>query len=365
MKRTMLAFAIPVASIIMAPVYAANVYNTGGQTLDVYGRVEIDATNAGGNNSDSGKYTTDTQGDMTSSARLGLKGSAKVNQDVSMFGKAEWQVSGETSDGNKFKTRYMYLGADFGEGGSVSFGQQYTPVYTSLVGTIDIFDQWGMEAQGGLYGESRQSGLAIYSNHYGPVSIQASYQFHNEDGTDVTGTNVGETENEVQNNAYSAAAVYDTGIGVNLRAAFANQTFENDAKINTYGAGADYTDGNFYMAFVYLGARADNGASSNSETNIDSYDVAGAYVINQYRLYTGYGVQRRSGSALTDAYEAVDSFKLGVEYNITSNALAWVEYRHNSGDLDTNYASTSDFNYDDASQNAGANEIAVSAQYNF
>ena len=362
MNRTKFAFIIPSAMIMLTPAYAANVYNTGGQTLDVYGRVEVDATNEGGN-SDEG--TTETQGDMTSSARLGLKGSTQVNQDVSLFGKAEWQVAGETDDGNEFKTRYMYLGVDFGKEGSVVFGQQYTPVYTSLVGTIDIFDQWGMEAQGGLYGESRQSGLAIYSNHYGPLTVQASYQFHNEDGTDVTGTNVGETENDEQNNAYSAAVVYDTGIGVNLRAAFANQTFDDSAKINTYGVGADYAVGNLYAAFVYLGSRADNGASSNSETNLDSYDLVGAYVINQYRLYTGYGLQRRSGSALADSYEAVSSYKLGIEYNITSNTLAWVEYRHNDGDIDTNYSSSSDFNYDDASNNLGRNEIAVSAQYNF
>ncbi|REG84981.1 porin [Marinomonas pollencensis] len=363
MNRTMLAYVIPLAMVMLTPAHAANVYNTSGQTLDVYGRVEIDATNEGANNSDDN--STDTQGDMTSSARLGLKGSSQVNQEVSLFGKAEWQAAGETDDGNEFKTRYMYLGVDFGDKGKLAFGQQYTPVYTSLVGTIDIFDQWGMEAQDGMYGESRQSGQVIYTNQYGPLTVQAGYQFHNEDGTDVTGTNIGEMENEEQNNAYSAAIVYDTGIGLNLRAAVANQTFDKDAEINTYGVGADYDVGDFYAAFVYLGSRADNGASSNSETDLNSYDLVGAYVMNQYRFYTGYGQQRRSGSALADAYEAVRSYKLGVEYNITSNALTWVEYRHNDGDIDTNYSSSSDFHYDDASNQLGKNEIAVSAQYNF
>lgn len=375
MRKTILALAIPAATIMMASAHAANVYNANGSSLDVYGKVEADMTNAGNATAgDSDKLKgTDKQGNLTTSARLGIKGETRVNDNVSVFAKGEWQVSGQNSDGSTFTTRKAYLGADFGKDGKVSFGQQNTPIYTSLTQAIDIFDQWGMEAQGGIYGESRQASQAIYSNTFGNLDVQAGYQFRNADGKDNGGIDIGNASSAdvtTQDNAYSAAAVYHTDMGLNLRAAYANQNFgtqtgtgsgagNDNGTINTYGLGADYTLNDFYLAFVYLGSRTDNGDSANNLTNINSYDLVGAYTINQYRLYTGYGTQRRSGSAIVSSYNAVNSFKLGVEYNIAPNALAWVEYRHNNGDLDqTNY-------YNDSTNGYAKNEVALSGEYDF
>jgi len=108
---------------------------------------------------------------------------------------------------------------------------------------------------------------------------------------------------------------------------------------------------NLYLAFVYLGSKTDSGAATNSDTKLNSYDLVGAYTIDQYRLYTGYGFQKKDPDGAT-SLDTVKSYKLGVEYNFTSNALAWVEYRHNSGESDiaNGYAS---------------NEVALSGQYNF
>lgn len=372
MKKTLLALAVSSATLMTAA-HAATVYDADGQTLDVYGKVEADMTHAGAEKNGSGH--AEAKGDLTTSARLGIKGTTRVNDDVSVFGKLEWQVSGQNSDGNKFKTRYAYLGTDFHDAGKVSFGQQYTPLYTSLVKTIDIFDQWGMEAQGGLYGESREASQVVYSNTLGNFDVQAGYQFRNSDNNDINGISKG-TE---QDNAYSLATVYHTGFGLNLRAAYARQNFadssqaatfsldpttgnvkstaaqagNSDGKINTYGVGADYTLNDLYLAFVYLGSRADNGASTNSDTDTDSYDLVAAYTIDQYRLYTGYGFQTqdKDGSSSDDT---VKSYKLGVEYNVTSNFLTWVEYRNNNADGNN-----------DDTNGVAKNEFAVSAEYHF
>ncbi|MEL0636538.1 porin [Marinomonas sp. TI.3.20] len=373
MRKTILALAIPAATIMMASAHAANVYNANGSSLDVYGKVEADMTHAG-STKNSNKSQVDAKGDLTTSARLGIKGETRVNDNVSVFAKGEWDVSGQNSDGSTFKARKAYLGADFGKDGKVSFGQQNTPLYTSLTQAIDIFDQWGMEAQTGIYGESRQASQAIYSNTFGNLDVQAGYQFRNNDGKDIgamsttTAGTTTTTDNE-QDNAYSLAGVYHTGIGLNLRAAYARQNFgglgasaqsgttlttgSTDGKIDTYGLGADYTLNDLYLAFVYLGSKTDNGAAVNSNTSMNSYDLVGAYNINQYRLYTGYGLQKTNADG-SSSQNSVKSYKLGLEYNITPNALTWVEYRHNNADG----------TYDGAAGYA-KNEVALSGEYDF
>ncbi|MBJ7555892.1 porin [Marinomonas spartinae] len=371
MKKTILALAITSATLTTAA-HAATVYKADGSKLDVYGRVEADMTHAG--NGTAGNATdANAQGNLTTKARIGIKGETKVTDNFGLFAKGEWQVAGQNSDGSKFTARKAYFGLDFKKNGTVTIGQQNTVVYTSLVQTVDIFDQWGMEAQDGIYGENRQASQVVYANSFGNFDVQAGYQFRNSDGKDIGSINKG----TVQDNAYSAAVVYHTDMGLNLRAAFARQNFgpasngatyaldpstgkikatpaatgNSDGKINTYGVGADYTLNNLYLAFVYLGSKTDNGAATNSDTKLNSYDLVGAYTIDQYRLYTGYGFQKQDQDG-ANSLDTVKSYKLGVEYNFTSNALAWVEYRHNDGtsDIANGYAS---------------NEVALSGQYNF
>ena len=359
MRKIILALAIPTASIMLAPAYAQNVYSEDGNSLDVLGRVEINAIKQSG-----------SSGDMTGKARIGLEGTTKVNEDVSLFGLAEWDLTGENSTQDEIQARYMYLGADFGAGGKISFGHQYTAMYNSLVTTVDIFEQWGMEAQDGLYGESRVDGLVVYSNNFGPFSIETDYQFHDEHTYDAIGIDTDNTDadgnylssNYDQNNAFSGVGVLDTGVGLNLRLAYAHQNYGDGGDINTYGAGADYTINNFYLAFVYLGARADNGKSSHSKTNTDSYNIAGSYTIDQFRLYGGYGEQHRSGSTLAESYTSVRTFVFGTEYNLTSNALVWLELRHNNGDTGYDYNGDA---VDALSYSSATDQIDLSAQYNF
>jgi predicted porin len=351
MKKTILALAVPALLAASAAATAANVYKTDSQSMDVYGRVEADLTNAAQNKGSQEKST-----DLNTSARLGIKGTTKLTDSLSAFARGEWQVNGENSDSDQFKSRHVYLGLDAGTAGNIKFGQTDTPLYTSLTHVIDIFDQWGMEAQQGLYGESRQQSQAIYSNTFGPVSVQLGYQFHTKDAKDTLGFS---STNE-QNGAYSAAVVYNTGMGLNVHAAYARQNFTGVDKGNkdNYGFGLDYTNDNLYAGFVYLGAKS-NPDGSNNDVTVNSYDLVGAYTLGQTRIYTGWGIQRQSGDGAASTFAAhdgtaINSYKLGVEYNFTSNFLSWVEYRHNNGS-----------DAGDTANGFAANEVAVSAQYNF
>lgn len=381
MKKTILALAVPALLAASAAATAANVYKTDTQSMDVYGRVEADMVDAGSATASQASDDSKTT-DLDTYARLGIKGTTKLTDSLSAFARGEWQVAGQNADSSKFKARHVYLGLDAGDAGNILFGQTNTPFYTSLDSTIDIFDEWGMEAQVGLYGENRQQSQMIYSNTIGPVTFQLGYQFKTDSAKDTLGvaevdtgdvsvggvtvdpsdltTGVQDelvhegatlvTEKPTQDNAYNAAVVYDTGVGLKLRAAYARQNFEGDSKKDNYGAGLDYTAGNLYAAFVYEGASINN--KNADDLTVNSYDLVGAYTIGQTRLYSGWGIQKYSNDGADGVGTAVNSFKLGVEYNFTSNFLSWVEYRHNNGDIDE-------------SNGYAANEFALSAQYNF
>ncbi|CAG9001213.1 MAG: Outer membrane porin C [Candidatus Celerinatantimonas neptuna] len=355
MKKTILALAVPAALLVAGTATAANVYKTDTQSVDVYGHVEVDLTHAGSDTSDSGSHTgksgTDVQNDLSSYGRLGMKGSTKVTDNMTAFGRAEWKVAGQNSDGDQFSTRYMYMGLDFGDAGNVKFGQAAVPLYTNVMSIVDIFDEWGYEAQADVYGGSstRVSNQVIYSNDFGPVTFQGSYQFHDESGTVNKKNNYG-TGSKVQNSAYSATVSYHTGVGLNVRAGYARQNYDASASKNTWAMGLDYTMNNLYLAALYDGSKATN--SSDVDSNVAGYDLVAAYTMGKTRVYTGYGIQRLSGDAMTGTKTAINAYKLGAEYNFTSNFLSWVEYRHNNGSAD-------------GTNGYAPNEFAVSGEYKF
>lgn len=349
MKKTILALAVPAALLIAGTATAANVYKTDSQSLDVYGKAEVDITHAGFGTQDVGKHNgttgTDAQNDLESYGRIGLKGTTKINDDLSAFGRGEWQVAGQNSDGSKFTARHVYMGLDFGDSGNVKFGQTDTPMYTNVMSIVDIFDEWGYVVENGVYGGNRQASQVIYSNDFGPVTFQGSYQFHNQDGKD----NFGTGKSTVQNSAYSATLAYHTGVGLNVRGGYARQNYDASAYKNNWAMGLDYTMDNLYVAALYSATKAEDTASVS--TDLNAYDIAASYTMGKTRVYTGYAIQRTNGDA-QESKTAVNQYTLGAEYNFTSNFLSWVEYRHNNGSAD-------------GTNGYAANEFAISGEYDF
>lgn len=372
MKKIFLALAVPAMSVMLSTANASEIYKADGTSLDIHGYLQS-VLYHGGQSTYKKVDGINSTGNLSMYSHFGIFGETRVNDKVSVFSDSNWNVASQTSDGSRFYPLRIYLGADFGDNGVVTVGQLYNPIYTAIVRPTDLFDQWPKEAQLNILGHSNQSSQIDYATKVGRFDLETSVQFRNKDGVNIGGIQKG----TVLDNAYTGALVYHTKIGLNLRAAYARQNFGStvnkqtgavipttattlgmsDGKVDTYGLGANYNYHKLYLAFAYLGSTTDTGQATKNKLHINSYDLVGAYNIDQYRLYTSYAIQHRNGNEIPEAYTPIRCFKVGVKYAITSNSMAWLEYSGNHGDVDQNHA------FDDYTMGYGKNEVSLSAKY--
>ncbi|MCE1653964.1 porin, partial [Enterobacter hormaechei] len=102
MKRNVLAVVIP-ALLAAGAANAAEIYNKDGNKLDLYGKVEVQhkfANNKSGEDGDN------------SFARLGFKGETQVNDQLTGFGRWEYNIKGNRAEGTdeETKTRLAFAG---------------------------------------------------------------------------------------------------------------------------------------------------------------------------------------------------------------------------------------------------------------
>ncbi len=342
MKKTILALALISSATTMTAAYASyTVYDVDSTKLDFYGGAQSGLLSPSPNlgDSDDPNLTLNVYGRellVTKGFNLGLKGETSV-RGVDVSAKSEVSIADNKSGKTEFGgVNKAYFSSDFKKYGKITVGKVDSPFQTDLMTPIDISDQWDMRTQGNWYGAVDQQ--AVYSNTFGALGVQASYQY--------------------LTHGYSTSAVYDTGVGLNLRAAYTRRNI-NDAlepygdarwKASFYGVGADYTLDNLYLAFVYA-----DFMNERQRWNNKSYFLSSAYTIDQCRLYANYAAE---GLGYTDPTEIVKSFKVGVEYNVTPDAIAWLEYRHpisrisNQETVDTELYSVDDM-------------VALTLKYNF
>ncbi|MFM2482701.1 porin [Celerinatantimonas sp. YJH-8] len=342
MKKTLLALAVP-ALLAASAANAANIYKTDSKSLDMYGRVYMTV------DADNNSNTT-----MIGKPRFGFKGTSKVNDDMSAFFKAEWEVSGQTGGDtdpdDHFHSRYVYLGFDFNEAGSVTLGQFYPANYTHLLVLTDIFNEFGMNSDNGLYGVDRESSQVSYANTFGPVSMELNYQFNDQNnkatigGTDTSG-------------AYSAGVSVDAGAGLNVHAVYSHQNLNGvdttayskaqAGNKNDWGLGLDWTWNDLYLAGFYDQAEQGN-------ITLKTYDVVAAYTLDATRLYTGYSMQHDSS---VDGY-ASRAFLAGVEYHFNPAAFGWFEWQNSEGQNTHNQTAA-------YSGDVAENAFSVGMEYDF
>ncbi|MFM2486639.1 porin [Celerinatantimonas yamalensis] len=327
MKKTILALTIPAMLAVSAYATAANVYKTDSQTLDIFGR---------------SKFTLDNNDNTQAgySARLGVKGTTKVNDNLTAFGHVSWEMqakrdslSSNKSGGDDIKSRYVFVGFDGHSYGKIELGQNDAPFYTSLTSITDIFDN-GMESSVGTYGYNFAPNEAVYTNTVGPLTIQTSYQFDTVEGgsssagsvLDSFGAGLTAANFKDQTSAYSMAGVYDTGIGLNVHAGLAHQNFAGNAQKNNYGLGLDYTLNNLYLAALYTHNKEDDGSNT---ANRNGYEVAASYKLDKLSLRTGYALGKQTSDVTGNDTTYAKAFKLGATYHFTSNVYVTAEWLNN------------------------------------
>lgn len=135
MKKTVLGIAVITSSLCAQ---AATVYDKDGTSLDLGGRVQ------------SVLYSTkheqaagDHDATIKNSARFSIGGKTKLNDFISGFGFAEWDMA----DGkDEVTAREQYVGADFNDYGKLYAGKTYDAV-KHVIEATDVFEDDGGLAQ--------------------------------------------------------------------------------------------------------------------------------------------------------------------------------------------------------------------------
>lgn len=370
MKQTFLALAVAaVAAASVSAANAATVFDKDGTSLAVYGRVQSILYN--GDTSNEADYNDSS---IDTSARLGLDMRNTINQYVTAFAKAEWEASNADDGENNFKTRYLWVGGDFGQFGSIKAGKFEDAIKYTIEPT-DIFEDFGCVAQ--LGNDDRRSGQIMYSWSGWGVDVNLSYQSANS-AQPVDGAYFAGEELDIHN-GFAASLGYtspDVLFGpIFVRVGYSYAEFQNqydkEASNNAYyddyrqfaaslGWGGET---GFYTAVMYSNRDFTMFTRGGDSKYDDDYKVQGVEFVLRYGFMNGMTVMAGwewqnldmdgAGHPDIDAYTA----NLEFDYQVTPNFKLWAEARW---DLDT------DDDYDLVTvQNYTEDLYSVGARYTF
>ena len=377
MKKSLLALAVA-AFAVSSAASAATVYDKDGTSLAVYGRIQgVVYSHATGLNKTGNRYDdTGLQG----TGRLGFDMRTQLTDGIAAFAKAEWEMadSGEGRGGTKggddsFKSRYLWVGADFGQYGQLKAGKFEDAVKYVLLPT-DIFDDFGCNGQ--LDNDDKRDGMFMYTwSGYG-FTANVSYQTAKDDQL-VDGAwlrNAGETLDI--NDAYAVSVGYqspDVLFGpIGVRVGYAHTDFQDEGGMTLPSAAYDDYDqvaASLYWGSLnvgpYVGALYQFRDFGMVKTFEDDYKVQGAEFVVAYGFENGVSLRAGYNWMNFDQDNGADvdaqTIPVIAMYNVTPNFRVWGEARFDVGtDDDTNKSFKAA-----TGQNFEENVYSLGARYTF
>lgn len=386
MKKSLLALAVA-AFAVSSAASAATVYDQDGTSLAVYGRIQGVVYSQ-----DSGK-TGNSYGDtgLQGSGRLGFDMRTQLTDGIAAFAKAEWEMAdngerGGDRDNDHFKSRYLWVGADFGQYGQLKAGKFEDAVKYVLLPT-DIFDDFGCNGQ--LDNDDKRDGMFMYTwSGYG-FTANVSYQTA-KDGQLVDGawygasstTDAKEGKLDI-NDAYAISLAYqspDVLFGpIGVRVGYAHTDFQDDAHAASKFAPntKSYDDYDQFAASLYWGSLnvgpyvgalyqfRDFGMVNSAE----DYKVQGAEFVVAYGFENGVSLRAGYNWMNHDADNGADvdaqTIPVIAMYNVTPNFRVWAEARFDAGtDDDKDFVNGKSFKHE-TGVNFEENVYSVGARYTF
>ncbi|MBQ8708441.1 MAG: porin [Succinivibrionaceae bacterium] len=331
MNKNLLSLAAVAALAAAAlPAQAANVYNTDGNSFNILGRVKVDINNNKANNDHR----------MDGTARLGASGVTKVNDNVNVFGYVMWDLSAQDEDEvkDRIKIRYGYVGVDFKDFGKLTFGRLEDAFYRTTKVT-DMFYNWGKRGvtywgfTKNDYG-GRQDGQAVYELKAGGLNFLASYRFKDESDnlSYGVGTSVGYSF-DIGDDPLGFWLGYNHYEGRDGQWDLAKGLYLGADKEEVAGSIYYGTRGapGIYGALVYNYGKLENTYKGSGVNAALSYTTPGqaftiygsyAYIWNHDKDLTWKSASHNRRKALSHF------FNISVDYNITRNAVIYVEGEH-------------------------------------
>ncbi|WP_315851118.1 porin [Yersinia aldovae] len=248
-------------STYLPSVNAAEIYNSDGNKLDLYGRFDAMHWFSSDNGID---------GDQ-SYLRFGFKGETQINTQLSGYGQWEYQanLNRPESEDNKNFTRVGFAGLKLQDYGSIDYGRNYGVLY-DIAAWTDVMPEFG----GNTYGADnfmfqRSNGLLTYRNNdfFGVNDdLKFAIQYINSNGGP-SETNNGRGVLAQNGDGYGISIDYDIGADISISGAFFNvkRTDEQNGSINkdiigrgsnaeAYSVGLKYDDNSYYAAIIYTQA---------------------------------------------------------------------------------------------------------------
>ncbi|MFQ1860130.1 porin [Aeromonas veronii] len=366
MKKTILAIAIP--ALFASAANAATVYDKDGTKFDVTGRVhaayqgKANTDELAANANDDLYYKrldTTEKGEVYTYARFGMQGKVALNNTWSAVAQGEWQVNGEESEEDQFKSRHILAGFDGSQYGKFLFGQTDTASKWGVQDRADIFEELGNNAS---LNDGRQEGQVIYRGEWDGIFANASYITKNSSyksgerfGIE-SGANTAQDKNDKGlKSGYSLGAGYNMPNGFGFGVSTESKEFERGTRVKDFDGvniatastfmnnleskddwaiGASYAYDAFYVGALYNQSKL-KGYDNGEEVKAKGYEIAGSYTIDAWKLLAGYNFLESKASDNFGSSNDVEMFNrviLGVEYAFTSNIKSYANYAIESAD---------------------------------
>ena len=319
MKKSFLALAVAAlaATSIASTASATTVYDKDGTSLSVFGRVQTVFY------SDKQSGVSNDEASINASARLGVDLRTQITSGIAAFARAEW----DAADGNNiedgksddhFKTRYLWVGLDFGQAGSLKVGK-FEPAIKYAISQTDIFDDFGCAGLAG--NDDKREGVVQYQwSGFGFDAI-ASYVFA-KDNEHIDGAyEIGETAD--MKNTVSLAVGYtspDVVFGpIAVRAGYEFGNFADGSYINDLGQ-------TVYQNSFDTGLAYDDYKQFAVGVSWGSLDL-GPYVAAVYQQRAFSSTKTPAATAATETYDlTVSGYEFAVGYSFANGVSVRTGY---------------------------------------
>lgn len=278
--------AITSSAIIASPLYAASVYKTDTQEFNVGGRVEVRGNVTDGEYSDASRV------------RLNVNGKNKLNEDLTVFGRYEFEMTENEDDNDaNLNTRHLYVGADT-QAGSFIYGHQVNAVtyLTDFTDQAETFSGYVNENTVTTADRSKNTLRYVYTAD--ALTVQASATQNANDNADGYGLMA----------AYKFSPELELAAGV----ATSDQEYGNGTDTDdstSYLVAAKYTKGNVYLSA--MGMAGDISAEGVEGSDFVAADAFAAYYFGENQENV---VNASYSYYSADDIDALDTNFVGVEY---------------------------------------------------
>ncbi|MDF7234190.1 porin [Proteus mirabilis] len=350
MKRNILAVVIP-ALMFAGAANAAEMYNKDGNKVDIYGKVDVRHYFADSDSKESGD---------ASRARIGFKGETQINKDLVGFGRFEYEVktnNTEGSEGNN-KTRLAFAGLKFADFGSLDYGRNYGVIYDTNAWT-DVLPLWGGDSmsQTDVYMTGRTTGVLTYRNtdmfgYVDGLSFALQYQGKNNENTNNTRGHYNpehpersQADAKSNGDGFGFSTAYNLGWGVTLGGGYSSSartapqqhaSLAGGERAEAWNVGGKFEANNVYLAAMYGETRnmtyfGDDKLIANKTQNIEltaQYDFADLGIKPSLAYVQSKGKDLGYKNFNNDQ-DLVKYISVGSFYKFNKNMTAVVDYKIN------------------------------------